>query len=116
MISKLVTSILLFTFVTSESVGQKQKCDINQEVFKNPSHSAMLVKMEFTDNCPDADSYVYAIDANNKETSNYTVPDMKTRVFHIDVVAGGSIRFNCRGNGHDSSNGCSSRLISAVAE
>jgi len=116
MILRLATAFLFITLLTTKSVEQKQGCDINQEVYKNPSRSDMLVKMEFTDGCPDADSYVYAYDANNKQTAVYTVPDMKTKIFHIDVPAGGSIKFNCRGSGHNSSGACSSRLISADAE
>jgi hypothetical protein len=116
MIPRLVTSILFITFFAATSVEQKQGCDINQEVYKNPSRSDMLVKMEFTDGCQDADSYVYAYDASNKQTAVYTVPDMKTKIFHIDVPAGGSIKFNCRGTGHNTSGACSSRLISADAE
>ena len=116
MIPRLLTSILFITFIATASVEQKQGCDINQEMYKNPSRSDMLVKMEFTDGCPDADSYAYAYDASNKQTAIYTVPDIKTKIFHIDVPAGGSIKFNCRGTGHNTSGACSSRLISADAE
>ena len=113
---RFVNSFLLITLMGAYSFQQKQACDINQEVYKNPSQSYMLVTMEFIDGCPDADSYVYVRDASGKEASQYTVPDMQTRIFHIDVPASGTISFNCRGNGHNGSGGCSSRLISANPE
>jgi|SRR5579859_955915 len=113
-----ITAIFfLLTFLDIASPQEKQQgCDINKEVYKNPSQSAMLVKMEFTDGCPDADSYVYVFDANNKEVSRHTVPDMQKRVFNLDVPASGAVRFNCRGNGHNSSGSCSTLLISATPE
>lgn len=108
--------LFLVTFLGATSPQQKQGCDINKEVYRNPSRSDMLVKMEFTDGCPDAESYVYVLDVSGREVSRHTVPDMQTRIFNLDVPASGSIRFNCRGNGHDGSSSCSSRLISATPE
>jgi hypothetical protein len=72
--------------------------------------------MEFIDGCPDAESYVYVYDASNHEVSRHTVPDMTKKIFNLDVPVAASIRFNCRGNGHDDSIGCTSRLISATPE
>jgi hypothetical protein len=88
--SSFASCVLLLTFLGTTSF-QQQKCDINQEVYKNPSTSDMLVTMEFTDGCPDADSYAYAYypGVGGKQSSEYTVPDGQTKVFHIDVPGGG---------------------------
>jgi hypothetical protein len=74
----------------------------------------MVVTMEFTDGCKDADSIVYVLASDDKsEVDHGTVPDMQTRSFTFQVPAGGSISFNCRGSGHGTPGHCSSRLISA---
>jgi hypothetical protein len=115
--SRFTVILFLIGFLgTASSQEKKQGCDINQEIYKNSTPTDMLIKMEFKDGCPDADSYVYVYDAGGKEVSRYTVPDMRTRTFNLDVPASGAIRFNCRGKGHSSSDCCSSRLISETPE
>jgi hypothetical protein len=88
-----------------------QACDTTQDVYQN--RSAMVVTMEFTDGCRDADSYVYVKDHTGGTIATLTVPDLTTRSFTVDVPAGGIISFQCRGNQHNTSGACSSRMISA---
>jgi hypothetical protein len=115
---RLAGCVVLIAFLGITSFQQQQKCDTNQRVYENPSRSDMLVTMEFTDGCPDANSSVTAYYPGTpaKKSSEYTVPDGKTKIFHIDVPAGGSIQFDCRGSGHNNSGGCSFRLVSSTAE
>jgi hypothetical protein len=111
-----VGCIIIFMISISCIATAQQLCDINQDVYQNQSTSAMVVTMEFTDSCKDADSYVYVYTKDGKEVAQGTVPDMQTRSFTFDVPGTGTIRFNCRGTGHNSTGHCLSRLISASAK
>lgn len=109
-------SFVCLMLVGSYAIFGEQPCDVNQEVYQNQSLSAMVVTMEFTDACPDAESYVYVYAKDGSQLSKGTVPDMQTRSFTFDVPAAGNIRFNCRGTGHNSSGHCTSRLVSAFVK
>jgi len=108
-----VGCIIIFMISICFMAAAQQLCDINQDVYQNQSASAMVVTMEFTDSCKDADSYVYVYAKDGTEVAKGTVPDMQTRSFTFDVPGMGTIRFNCRGTGHNSTGHCLSRLISA---
>jgi len=94
--------------------GNDQQCDINTSVYENLSSVGMVVTMDFTDGCPDADSIVEVYPRSVPPKPMY-VKDMTSKAFTLSVPASGKIMFNCRGKGagHGSTGGCSWRLISA---
>jgi hypothetical protein len=98
----------------------QQGCDINRTVYENRSTSTVVVSIELTDGCPDAESYVEVYGKSAPPLgpiiAKGTVPDMTTSSFTFDVPPSGIVRFNCRGKGagHGSVGGCSWRVVSAV--
>jgi hypothetical protein len=79
----------------------------------------MIVSMEFSDGCKDADSVVEVYETSvppfGKAIDQGVIPDMQTRAFTFEVPPGGLIMFNCRGTGNGNpSGGCSWHLVSAI--